>query len=410
MSAPTAATALPAAPLAPGRFALPQPLGAQTSYLCGHSLGAMPVAAQGALETARLQWAQSGVQAWFDGDEAWVGRADRIATQLGHLLGAQPASLRAFNHLSSHIHALLLHFGRPRGRRRKILYEAGAFPSDRFALHSVATLLGLDPDTDLIAFGGDGAPDTAPHSLVDEDALCAAIAEQGEELNLLYWSGVAYLNGQAFDIARLTQAAQAVGAHAVFDLAHAAGNVALALEDWGVDAACWCHYKYLNAGPGAVGGLYLHPRHHAAGPPLAGWWGHEPQARFGAGEDFHPRPGAAGWESGTPPILGYALLEAALAEHLRVGMPAVARAGHALCADLAGRLRAGGLTLLTPPQAHGAMLSLWAGDEAPALFARLRDSGILGDLRPPGIIRLALAPLYNGPADCDRVCAALLGG
>ena len=420
---PTAATALPAAPLAPGRFALPQPLGAQTSYLCGHSLGAMPVASQGALETARLQWAQSGVQAWFDGDEAWVGRADRIATQLGHLLGAQPASLRAFNHLSSHIHALLLHFGRPRGRRRKILYEAGAFPSDRYAVGSQIIHHGRDPSEWLIE-----VQPRADGLLHTEDILEAVRANESR-LALVLLGGVNYLTGQLLDLPAISAHMQALNAARSaknqpiipfgLDLAHAVGNVPLALHDWQVDFAAWCTYKYLNSGAGCLSGIFVHAKHADDGdkfPRLSGWWGVPFARRFKMAHKYEEAKGAAGFGVSNVNMLMAACVKASLLVFRKAGgIMALRRKSILLTAYMERLIQCRGLQIQiqTPadPTRRGCQLSLrvTGGGKLTmrALEEALRARGVVGDAREPDIVRLSPAPLYNNFTDVRRAIDAL---
>src|SRR5690606_30149682 len=265
-------------------------------------------------------------------------------------------------------------------------------------------LHGLDPAQCLVEVEAD-----QPDGTLSDEAIARAIAAHGPRLALVLWPGIQYRTGQAFDLARIAALAHAQGARAGFDLAHAVGNLPLALHDAGADFAVWCHYKYVNAGPGAVAGCFVHERHANAGlPRMAGWWGHEASTRFHMAPEFVPAAGAEGWQLSNPPVLALAPLRASLEQFDRAGGMAALRDKSLRITGLLEELIRGRLSdvlqIVTPaePQRRGAQLSLrvLAGrEQGRALFEHLRSHGILGDWREPDVIRISPAPLYNRYAD-----------
>ena len=292
------------------------------------------------------------------------------------------------------------------------MVERGAFPSDRHAVASQIGWHGLDAEEALVELGPDAT------GLADEAGLEELLARRGGEVALVLWPGVQYLTGQAFDLARISRAAHAAGACCGFDLAHAIGNMPLALHDSGADFAVWCSYKYLNAGPGATGGAFVHARHQRAGlPGLAGWWGHDPATRFRMGPGFVPAAGAAGWQVSNPPILSTAPLLASLPLFEAAGMAALRTKSEAMTALLLEGLEAcgGKITSITPREAarRGCQLSLRvrAGREAGReLFDSLVAQGVVADWREPDILRVAPVPLYNTFGEVARCCELLAAG
>src|SRR5450755_2274312 len=275
------------------RFALPRGADGQPLlYFCGHSLGLAPIAARAMIEADIGQWEQHAVLGHEQPRSDWIGYAERLQQPLAALAGALPHEVVAMNSLTVNLHLLLASFYRPSGQRRAILIEAGAFSSDRHAVASHISWHGSDPALELIEL----AP-RAGEDLIRIDDIEAQIAAHGPRLALVLWPGVQYRTGQLFDLARITRAAHAANCGAGFDLAHAIGNVPLALHADDADFAVWCSYKYLNAGPGAIGGAFVHERHLHGGavPRLGGWWGHDPATRFEMSPQFAPAPGAAAW-------------------------------------------------------------------------------------------------------------------
>ena len=406
----THAIALDAAdPLRPLRneFLIPRHGGGEQTYFVGNSLGLQPRGAQAAVQEVMKQWGELAVEGHFTGPTQWLSYHRLVSAQLARVVGALPSEVVAMNTLTVNLHLMMASFYRPTRERPAILIEAGAFPSDRHAVESQIRLHGFDPATDLIEVQPDEAAGT-----LSMDAIAAAIEQHGPRLALVLWPGVQYRTGQAFDLAAITRLAHAQGAVAGLDLAHAVGNLPLSLHDDGADFAVWCHYKYVNAGPGAVAGCFVHERHGASNlPRLAGWWGHEVATRFRMAPEFVPSAGAEGWQLSNPPVLALAPLRASLEQFDRAGGMAVLRAKSEKLTgflDSLVRRRLGDvLEIITPaePARRGAQLSLRVAggrERGRELFDYLRDTGILGDWREPDVIRISPAPLYNRYSDVLR--------
>ena len=389
-----------------GEFHIPRHEGREQAYFCGNSLGLQPKAARGYVEEVLEKWAVEAVEGHFTGSGQWMPYHALVRDGLAAAVGALPSEVVAMNSLTANLHLMMVSFYRPTPERPAILMEAGAFPSDRYALESQVRFHGFNPDTDLIEVQPD-----EPDGTLSMAAIEQAIAEHGPRLALVLWPGVQYRTGQAFDMAEIVRLGHAAGAVVGFDHAHAAGNLPLRLHDAGADFAVWCHYKYMNAGPGAVAGCFVHERHARTDRPrFAGWWGHEQDSRFRMGPEFVPTPGAEGWQLSNPPILGLAPLRASLALFERAGMDALRARSERLTAYLQALIEARlspVLQIVTPCEAsrRGAQLSLRvrAGREAGRdLFAHLARNGVLGDWREPDVIRISPAPLYNNHADVLR--------
>ena len=406
----TQALALDAAdPLRPFRneFLVPRHRERDQVYFVGNSLGLQPRGARAQVLEVLDKWAGEAVEGHFSGPTAWMNYHGLVREPLARLVGAQPGEVVAMNTLTVNLHLMMASFYRPTRERPAILIEAGAFPSDRHAVESQIRLHGFDPATDLIEVQPDEAAGT-----LSMDAIAAAIEQHGPRLALVLWPGVQYRTGQAFDLAAITRLAHAQGAVAGLDLAHAVGNLPLSLHDDGADFAVWCHYKYVNAGPGAVAGCFVHERHGASNlPRLAGWWGHEAATRFRMAPEFVPSAGAEGWQLSNPPVLALAPLRASLEQFDRAGGMAVLRAKSEKLTgflDSLVRRRLGDvLEIITPaePARRGAQLSLRVAcgrERGRELFDYLRDTGILGDWREPDVIRISPAPLYNRYSDVLR--------
>src|SRR5690349_5297522 len=368
-------------------------------YLCGHSLGLAPRAALDYVSEELAEWAAMGVAGHHTATRPWIDYAQNFTKGLQHVTGAQASEVIAMNSLTINLHLMMASFYRPVGMRDKVLIEEGAFPSDRHAVLGQLAWHKLDPDETLVEI----APRAGEETLRIED-IEAKITELGAELALVLWPGVQYRTGQNFDLARIARAAQAVGATAGFDLAHSIGNVPLQLHDWGVDFAVWCSYKYLNAGPGAIGGAFVHEKHFAAEPPrLSGWWGHDPKTRFQMGPDFEPAAGAAGWAVSNPPILSAAPLIASLDMFRAAGIEEL-RAKSLRLTAYAEKLVNGralqDVQIITPanPDERGCQLSLRVQGGARRgrrVFDALGDHGIICDWREPDVIRVTPVPFYN---------------
>lgn len=379
-------------------FLFPRHGEGEQTYFVGNSLGLQPRGARARVEEVLDKWANEAVEGHFTGNAQWMDYHELAREPLARVVGAQPAEVVAMNSLTANLHFMLVSFYRPTRERPAILMEAGAFPSDRYALESQVRFHGFDPATDLIELEPDA------DGLFSMEAIERAIAEHGPRLALVLWPGVQYRTGQAFDLAEITRLGHAQGAMVGFDLAHAAGNLPLRLHDCGADFAVWCHYKYMNSGPGAVAGCFVHERHARTDRPrFAGWWGHDATTRFRMGPEFVPTPGADGWQLSNPPILGLAPLLASLELFDQAGMPALRAKSEALTSYLETLIRArlaDTLEIVTPRETErrGAQLSLRVAggrQRGRALFEALAAAGVLGDWREPDVIRISPAPLYN---------------
>lgn len=386
-------------------FLFPRHGGGEQTYFVGNSLGLQPRGARARIEEVLNKWANEAVEGHFTGAAQWMDYHALAREPLARVVGAQPAEVVAMNSLTANLHFMMVSFYRPTRERPAILMEAGAFPSDRYALESHVRFHGFDPATDLIELESDA------DGLFSMAAIERAIAEHGPRLALVLWPGVQYRSGQAFDLEEIARLGHAQGAVVGFDLAHAAGNLPLRLHDSGADFAVWCHYKYMNAGPGAVAGCFVHARHaRTERPRFAGWWGHDAATRFRMGPEFAPTPGADGWQLSNPPILGLAPLLASLDLFDRAGMPALRAKSEALTGHLETLIRArlaDALEIVTPrePERRGAQLSLRVAggrERGRALFEHLAAHGVLGDWREPDVIRISPAPLYNRFIDVHR--------
>lgn len=394
-----------------GEFAIPLHEERQVAYFCGNSLGLMPTATPAALERVIAQWRTHAVEAHFTDADAWMPYHELVRDGLARIAGAKPIEVVAMNTLTTNLHLMMVSFYRPTRERRKILIEARAFPSDRHAVASQIACSGGDPDQDLIEL----APLPGAHC-IDLKQIEEVLAREGEQIALILWPGVQYASGQRFDLAAISALGARHGCRVGFDLAHAIGNVPLDLHASGADFAVWCSYKYLNSGPGAIAGCFVHERHAQADlPRFAGWWGHEASTRFRMGPKFVPSPGADGWQLSNPSILSLAPLRASLALFDRAGLAALRAKSIALTGWLASALEqelAEHLEILTPadPEQRGCQLSLRvrAGRDAGRLaFEHLARSGIICDWREPDVIRASPVPLYNQYADCARLVEAL---
>lgn len=393
------------------RFALPPGAdGRPLLYFCGQSLGLAPRTARQLVEQELDDWERLGVAGHHAGRRPWIDYAEALRPGLARLAGAQPDEVVAMNSLTVNLHLMLASFYRPQGRRCCILIEQGVFPSDRHAIASQLQLHGLLEEDALLEL-----PAHPVTGLVDEADIEQLLRERGDEIALVLWPGVQYRTGQNFDLARIATAAHAAGAICGFDLAHAIGNVPLALHDDGADFAIWCSYKYLNGGPGAIGGAFVHERHQrAALPGLAGWWGHDPATRFAMQPEFLPAAGAAGWQISNPPILASAPLLASLAIFDAAGMPALRAKSLAMGAMLLQAIDGldSRIACITPREAarRGCQLSLrvHAGREAGRrVFAALTANGVVADWREPDILRFAPVPLYNNFGEVAQLAALL---
>ncbi len=407
----TAAALDAADPLAGFRDEFHLPVGRAGSpqiYLAGNSLGAVPRAAADYVNAELERWARLGVAGHFAGALAWEPYHELLTDSLGRLVGGRPHEVVAMNSLTVNLHLLMVSSYDPTAVRHKILIEDRAFPSDHFAVESQIRQRGHDPAESLML-----ARPRAGEETLRRDDLLALIAEHGAELALVLLPGVHYYTGQVLPMAEITAAAHDAGARVVFDLAHAVGNVPLALHDWDVDFAAWCSYKYLNGGPGGVGGAFVHERHvgDRSLPKFLGWWGQRPDIRFEMDTVFEPIGTVESWQLSNPPILAMAALRASLDTFDRAGGMAPLRAKSQrqieyldfLLAEVIGdRVASMTPTALTERGCQYALRIRMPGVDGRAVHQALQDADVACDWRSPDVIRVAPVPLYNSFTDIHR--------
>lgn len=378
-------------------------------YMCGNSLGLMPRSTSVIVEQELRDWTRLGVAAHGHAARPWVSYHEQLREPLARLVGAKPSEVVGMNSLTANLHFLMASFYRPNGDRTKILIEDAAFPSDSYAMQSQAAWHDLDPREAVLRL----RPRDGEATLRTDDVI-EFLDRHGDSIAVVMLGAVNYLTGQWFDMAAITAAGRARGCIVGWDLAHAAGNVPMRLHDWGADFAAWCSYKYLNAGPGALAGAYVHERHHADMnlPRLAGWWGNDPATRFRMEKDFVPVRSADAWQVSNPPILSAAPLIASLEIFDKAGMEALRAKSVALTGYMEGLIRsrlADRVKIATPmdPARRGCQLSLVIAGADKALERRLARAGVVVDYREPSTIRVAPAPLYNTFADVYAFVEAL---
>ncbi|MEQ8324798.1 MAG: kynureninase [Vicingaceae bacterium] len=389
-------------------FLFPQHDGKPVIYFTGNSLGLQPTSAKEAIEIELEDWAKYGVDGHFQARNPWFSYHEPFKSLLSPLVGAKDEEVTPMNGLTANIHFLMVSFYRPKGKRYKILCEAKAFPSDQYALESQVRFHGYDAAEAIIEV----APRAGEH-LINEEDIYEILANRGDEIALVMIGGVNYYTGQLFDMKRITEAGQRAGAIVGFDLAHAAGNVALELHNWGVDFAAWCSYKYLNSGPGSVAGIFVHEKHgkNAKLNRFAGWWGNDPSTRFLMEKGFVPDVGADGWQLSNAPVFSMAVHKASLEIFKRAGMKRISAKRDQLTAylefvvsDVSDSTAGLDIEIITPadPSKRGAQLSLLTHGSGKGLFDALAANGVIADWREPNVIRIAPAPLYNSFADVHQ--------
>jgi kynureninase len=390
------------------RFCMPRAEdGSEMLYLCGHSLGLRPKSTQKYVDDELEAWKSLGVQGQFRLGEPWVNYPERLAAPMARIVGAEPPEVTLMGSLSVNLHVAMASFYRPAAHRYRILIECHAFPSDRYAIESQIRWHGLDPADAVVTL----KPRSGESALRTED-IENVIRREGDSIALILLGGVQYFTGQFFDIERITAVGHAKGCKVGFDLAHAVGNVPLRLHDHGVDFAVWCTYKYLNSGPGGVGGLFVHKDRWSSDPPmLAGWWGHNPETRFNMPDHFEADEGAAGWQISNPPILQMAALRASLMIFDEAGMEAIRAKSVRLLGyldSLLHELPPAGFSIVTPsdPASRGAQVSLSVRAGREAMFEMLRENNVVCDHRGP-LIRVSFVPFYNSFRDVCRFAGIL---
>jgi kynureninase len=383
------------------QFFHPQLHGKDAIYLCGNSLGLQPKSVKSFYEQELNDWAKYGVEGHFEAKRPWFSYHHFFTKSLAKLVGAKETEVVAMNSLTVNLHLLMLSFYRPTKQRYKIIMEAGAFPSDMYAMETQAQLHGFNPSDAVIEI----APRKGEHTIRIED-IEASIKKHKKNLAVVIFGGVNYYTGQFFDMKKIVELTHEAGAVCGFDLAHAVGNKVLHLHDWKVDFACWCSYKYLNSGPGAVGGVFVNEKHVKSKDTfrLAGWWGHDEKTRFKMKKGFKPTKTAESWQMSNAQVLNMAAHRASLDIFDEVGMDKLAEKSLALTAYaemLLLSLKNLKFEIITPnnPLERGCQLSLLFKSKGREVFEKLQSKGVIADWREPNVIRIAPVPMYNSFED-----------
>jgi kynureninase len=383
------------------QFFHPQLHGKDAIYLCGNSLGLQPKSVKSFYEQELNDWAKYGVEGHFEAKRPWFSYHHFFTKSLAKLVGAKETEVVAMNSLTVNLHLLMLSFYRPTKQRYKIIMEAGAFPSDMYAMETQAQLHGFNPADAVIEI----APRKGEHTIRIED-IEASIKKHKKNLAVVIFGGVNYYTGQFFDMKKIVELTHEAGAVCGFDLAHAVGNKVLHLHDWKVDFACWCSYKYLNSGPGAVGGVFVNEKHVKSKDTfrLAGWWGHDEKTRFKMKKGFKPTKTAESWQMSNAQVLNMAAHRASLDIFDEVGMDKLAEKSLALTAYaemLLLSLKNLKFEIITPnnPLERGCQLSLLFKSKGREVFEKLQSKGVIADWREPNVIRIAPVPMYNSFED-----------
>ena len=431
------------------KFYIPKQLsGEEAIYFTGNSLGLQPKTARGYVDQELDDWARLAVEGHIHAKNPWLPYHEFLTEPMARIIGAKPIETVVMNALTVNLHLLLVSFYRPTVERHKIVIEKGAFPSDQYAVESQIALHGLEPRAEAATSAGgrdmstrstllesvnvDKSPGSAPpayaggsaslielapregESTLRTEDILETIDREGDSIALVLLGGVNYYTGQAFDMAAITEAGHRKGCVIGFDLAHAAGNLELHLHDWNVDFAAWCSYKYLNGGPGAVGGAFIHEKHAQSFdlPRFAGWWGHDKETRFLMGPEFTPLAGAEGWQISNPPIFQMAALRASLEIFDEAGMSNLRAKSERLTGHLEyllSKIADERISVITPsdPNQRGCQLSIQVQNADKNLFNAVTKRGVFADWREPDVLRVAPVPLYNSFADVFRFAEIL---
>lgn len=369
-------------------------------YFCGHSLGLMPKMAQDDLQDFLEDWKNFGVHGHFEGTRPWYSYHEQLSDSMGKIVGGLAEEVIVMNSLTVNLHLMLSTFWRPimSSQKTKILIEEDCFPSDLYAIQSHIQQRGLNPKEHIIYM-----PLPEGCDVYSEDYIFDFIQKHSDETFLIFLGGVQFKTGQLLPMKEISKLAKKWDIIVGFDLAHAAGNVPLELHNWGVDFGIWCTYKYLNSGPGGVGGAFIHEKWASRKdlPRLGGWWGHNKDTRFSMGKSFEPMPSAEGWQVSNPAILPMVTLLSSLNIFKKAGGMEAIRAKSILLTDylefLLERLPGEEIQIATPKNSvgRGAQLSMRFSRDAKEKLSKLQDKDIVVDFRPPSILRAAPVPLYN---------------
>ena len=370
-------------------------------YLCGNSLGLQPRLTQEYIQQELNDWAKHGVEGHTDAENPWLPYHEFLTETMATIVGAKPSEVVMMNSLTANLHLMMVSFYQPTASKYKIIIESDAFPSDKYAVESQLKFHGYDPKDGLILWKPREGED-----LCRFEDLEAIMKQQGDQVALLMIGSTNYYSGQHFPLKKITELGHAHDCMVGFDLAHGAGNIQPDLHNTGADFAVWCSYKYLNCGPGSLGGCFVHER-HANNPALnrfTGWWGHNKETRFNMRHEFDALAGAEGWQLSNPPILSMAAIRASLAVFAEAGFDALRQKSEKLTGFLEfllDQLEDENIRIITPRNLseRGCQLSIQLKNANKQLHTKLTEAGVISDWREPDVIRVAPAPLYNSFED-----------
>lgn len=376
--------------------------------MCGNSLGLQPKKVKEMIDIELSDWQNLGVEGHVHAQNPWLYYHHNFSEKAARIVGAKPEEVAMMNTLTVNLHLMMVSFFRPNKKRFKVLVEGQLFPSDHYAIESQLKFHGFDPEESIIEIN----PEEGEH-IIRHNKIIEHIEKNADSLCLVLLGGVNYYTGQLFDMEAITKAGHHAGALVGFDLAHAAGNIPLHLHDWHVDFAVWCTYKYLNSGPGSVGGVFIHEKHltDQSLHRFAGWWGYQEESRFDMKKGFVPIPEAAGWQCSNAQIFNMVAHKASLDLFDDAGMERIRAKSLLLTGYLeyiigeVVKKTGYELKIITPakPQERGAQLSILTGEDGQSIFEKLKSGGVIADWRKPNVIRLAPAPLYNSFEDIFRI-------
>ena len=372
-------------------------------------MGLQPRSTREAIEQELKDWENYGVEGHFHAKNPWMPYHEFLTNAMANLVGAKPVEVVVMNTLSVNLHLMMVSFYQPTKKRSKILIEFDAFPSDKYAVESQIKFHGFDPKECLIELKA-----REGEELIRMEDIEKVIEEQGAEIALIMIGNTNYYTGQFFDMKKITELGHAKGCKVGFDCAHGAGNVELNLHDSGADFAVWCSYKYINSGPGSLGGCFVHERHSNDNslPKFAGWWGHNKDTRFGMRDGFDPILGVESWQLSNPPILSMAAILASLKIFEEAGISNLRKKAIQLTSYLeflVDKINDDRVKIITPrdPKERGSQLSIQVKSADKSLFDKISEKGVIADWREPDVIRIAPVARYNSYMDVFRFAKIL---